>query len=387
MRPKMAGMKLHRPARRPAGALPSGTAEAHGTNGTNSTAEQPEGESVLLVTEDSALRDEVALIAAVVGVQLEITATWPGPGEQTRWAAMMCSPQSLPPTAGQAQGTLLLGHSAEALWEAAALMPGLRPAPLPQAENWLSEQLSAQVFDRSQGTVIAAVSTAGGVGATTFAYLCAAELAARGARPLLIDAAPGPGSGLADLVEQGRYRQQLSGGDLDWDQLNRTEGEISASHLSAALPVVDGIAVLTDTVAGAQRTPLLPAAVAAGRTAFDAVIIDSGQRADVMSSLGEQLEKLLVVARASRRAVDSARRVLRGAAPWEAVVALNRRAAPGWGPHEVAEELSAPVAADLAEQKWLARSDDLSDAYELLRSARGASMIAELLDALGVDGA
>lgn len=370
-------MKHHHRMRRSAPTLFSTAEEA------SSAADEVPEASVLLVTEDEALRDEVALIAAVVGVGLDTAARWPAAEEGSAWAAVMCSAESLPPTAAQAQGTLLLGHDAEVIWEAAARMHGLRPVPLPQAENWLREQLSAQAFRRSQGKVVAAVSTAGGAGSTTFAYLCAAELAARGSRPLLIDAVLGPASGLAALVKQARG-QQLRGGDLDWRQLSRIEGEISASHLEAALPVLDGIGVLTGTAEVCQRVPLLPAAAAAGRSVFDVVIIDIGQRTEVMPALAEQLETLLVVTRASRRAVDAAHRLLRAAAPIRTAVAVNHRSARGWGPQDVAEELPAPVVADLAEQRWLACTDDLADAYELLRSTRGANIVADVLEALGV---
>lgn len=349
-------------------------------------------ESVLLITDDDALREDIALITAVVGVRLQTSASWRGVEDVDGWAAVMCSAQCLPTSGRQSQGTLLLGYDADALWEAAAQLPGVRPVPLPQAERWLSEQLSAEVFNRSQGRVVAAASTAGGVGSTTFTYLCAAELAARGRRPLLIDAALGPGSGLADLVHRARSQQRLGGenvegGDLDWEQLIRTEGEISTAHLSAALPVLDGIGVLTGSVETLQRGPLLPAAVTAGRSAFDVVIIDIGQRVETLAVLGEQLDRLLVVTRASPRAAEAAARLLRAAAPVQAAVAANRRAAPGWGPEDLEERLSAPVVADLAEQRWLARTDDLADTYELLRSARGARMVDGVLQALGVGDA
>lgn len=130
--------------------------------------------------------------------------------------------------------------------------------------------------------------------------------------------------------------------------------------------------------------PLLPAAAAAGRSVFDVVIIDIGQRTEVMPALAEQLETLLVVTRASRRAVDAAHSLLRAAAPIRTAVAVNHRSARGWGPQDVAEELPAPVVADLAEQRWLACTDDLADAYELLRSTRGANIVADVLEALGV---
>lgn len=377
---------------RPSGEVTAGDAAPVGAAGEATAARRTAAaESVLLITGDEALREDIALITAVVGVPLQTSTSWRGVEDGSDWAAVMCSAECLPKTARQAEGALLLGYAADALWEAAAQLPGIRPVPLPQAEHWLSEQLSARVFDRSQGQTITAVSTAGGVGSTTFAYLCAAELAARGRKPLLIDAAPGPGSGLADLVRRGSEQQfggrRAEGGELDWEQLRRIEGEISSSHLGASVPVVDGIAVLTGTLGDPQGTRLLPAAVAAGRRAFDVVIIDAGQRIEVTPALGEQLERLLVVTRASRRAAEAADRLLHSTDPVRAAVVVNRRAAPGWGPEDIAERLSAPVAGDLAEQRWLARTDDVADTYELLRSARGARMIGGLLQALGVGSA
>src|SRR5699024_7102984 len=96
-------------------------------------------ESVLLITDDDALREDIALITAVVGVRLETSTNWRGVEDGAGWAAVMCSAQCLPKSARQAEGTLLLGYDAESLWEAAAQLPGVRPVPLPQAERWLSE--------------------------------------------------------------------------------------------------------------------------------------------------------------------------------------------------------------------------------------------------------
>lgn len=348
---------------------------------------EPSGNAVLLVSDDDALRDEVALIAAVVGLRLETAARWPDLESQRRWVVVLCSPDNLPPTARQGQGVLLLSHDAEALWEAAATMPGMRPVPLPQAEQWLSRRLSAEAFDRSHGKVVAVASSAGGAGATTFAYLAAAELAARGTRPLLIDAAAESGSGIADLVQQARSQQQLRGGNLDWDQLNRTRGEISTSHLSAAVPELEGFGVLTGTSTAARSTPLLPAAVSAGREAFDTVIIDTGQGCSAVADLGEQLAGLLVVTRASRRGAAATQLLLDRMISVDAAVAVNRRSAPGWDAQQMAHQLTAPVVTDCAEQKWLARSDELGEAYELLRTKGGAAMVAAALDALGVGDA
>ncbi len=361
-----------RPAPRPAGAVPA--------------AEDP---VLLLVTEDQQLCDDIALIAAVVGLRLETATRWSHITDQAAESAVavLCCPESTPRTAVMAQQCLLVGHDAEAVWSAAAQTPGLTPVPLPAAEKWLTEHLSAQVLDRSQGLVIAVAGAAGGVGATTFAYLCAAELAARERSCILIDAAGGPGSGIADLLRSAGGSQKLSGGELDWKQLASTEGELSAAHLRDAVPVLEGIGVLTGPALSRTPAARLRAAVLAARRAYDVVVIDTGQQTDTLSGLGENVDELLLVTRASRRGVDAAEQLIRAAPQSRPQLVVNGHAAPGWSAAEAEETLGAPVVADLPVQKWLARTDDIAEAYELLRSRRGSALIARVLSALGADDA
>ncbi|NLS11002.1 hypothetical protein HGQ17_13555 [Nesterenkonia sp. MY13] len=339
--------------------------------------------SVLLVARDQQLADDLSLIAAVVGVRLDLFHDWAQVEQPVEALAVICSAETLPPSEQQAEATLLAGHATEAVWAAAAQMPGLTPVPLPAGERWLTEYLSARVLDRAQGQVIAVAGAAGGAGATTFAYLCAAELAVRGSNPLLVDAVAGPSSGAADLVRTARSTGELTGGDLDWTRLCRIEGELSPAHLHTAVPLRDGIGMLTGTGPTAELTGMLGPAVSAGRRAFDVVVVDIGQRAEMLTALGEQVDELVIVTRASRRGVDAADHLLSWAKPRTPRIVLNGACAPGWSPTDVEEALGVPVATDLPEQRWLRKADDLADAYELLRSRRGAGIIAGLLQAVG----
>jgi secretion/DNA translocation related CpaE-like protein len=353
--------------------------------------ESPNGHSseepvLILVTEDQRLRDDIALIAAVVGARLEIFKDWAQVARSTAESAVavLCSPRTVPQTALQAEQCLLVGHEAESVWQAAAEVPGLRPVPLPAGEKWLTEHLAAKVLHRSQGRVLAVVGPTGGVGVTTFAYLCAAEMAARGMSPLVLDAAGGPGSGITDLVRTARREGRVSGGALDWQELESVEGELSAAQLRDALPLCEGISFLTGSTAGPRRDSTLRAAVVAARRAYDVVVIDSGQQAAVLGSLGEQVEDLLVVMRASRRGADAARELIRAVPQRRRHVAVNGSASPGWSAADVRTALGVPVVADLPRQKWLARSDELAQSYELLRSRRGAELLNGLLNEVGV---
>lgn len=367
-----------RPGRRPAGAEGAshpGTAEA-----------EPEAPgALLLVTGREALRDDVALIAAVVGARLECREEWEGVDPQD-WAAVMCGTDALPPSARTAAGTLLLGG--EGLWEIAAELPGLRPVALPEGEVWLSEHLGACVLDRMPGQVAVFAGAFGGAGATTFAYLTAAEAAVRGHAALLVDGDPQPGSGAVSLAGTARAQGSLGGtGSLGWAELEAVDGEISASQLSAALPEMDGIRVLSggaeDQAAGTAET--VDAVVRAGRRVFDLVVVDASRRAGLLSSLAEQTDLGVIVTQASRRGADAADQVRSQAAEAPLMLVVNGAACRGWSVTETAEAVGLPVVADCAEQRWLRTADGLGEAYELLRSRRGAALAGQLLGAVGID--
>lgn len=63
---------------------------------------------------------------------------------------------------------------------------------------------------------------------------------------------------------------------------------------------------------------------------------------------------------------------------------LNGRPRAGWRAAEMRSALEVEVVADIPEQRWLRRADELGEAYELLRSGRGAAMISGILQAAGV---
>lgn len=344
--------------------------------------------AILLVTRQESLRDDVALIAAVVGARLECRADWQCADPQD-WAAMMCGTDALPPSARLAAQTLLLGGAG--LWEVAAQQPGLSPVALPEGEAWLSEHLRARVLDRMPGQVLVLAGAFGGAGATTFSYLAAAEGAVRGHAVLLIDADAQPGAGVRSLAQAARaegFREDSAPQTLSWEVLEEVDGEISAAQLSAALPEVDGVRVVTASADRAVPGPsaeAVEAVVRAGRRAFDLVVVDASRRAEILASLAGHTDLGLIVTRASRRGTDAADQVRRGAGDSPLALVVNGSACRGWDARETAEALELPVAADCAEQRWLRGADGLGEAYELLRSRRGAALAAGLLEAVGLD--
>lgn len=353
----------------------------------NSAAAADQEPSLLLVTTDEGLRDEVALIAAIVGARLDTVPAWPRRSSDTgTHLAVLFAPDSPPPSAQSAEGALLIGHEAR-LWEVAGSMPGVTPVPLPSGEQWLSEYLSSLVLNRDQGQVMTVLGSCGGAGTSTVTYLCAAELAVQGQRPLILDAAEVPGSGLAYLVDQARDTGQLAGGDLRWGHLLRTEGTLSSTQLASSLPEVDGIGILTsapeESPGQGDVVSMLQAAVGAGRRAYDLVFIDAGQRLSVVSTLLDQTDHVVVVTPASQRAATATQTILSRLDGPPASVVVNGRRSPGYHPEDLAELVGVPLIGELAEQPWLRKSDDPAEAYELLRSRRGARTVATILDAVG----
>ncbi|MBO0597007.1 hypothetical protein I2485_14695 [Nesterenkonia sp. E16_7] len=369
---------------------------------------------LLLVTEDRALRDDVALIAATVGAALESRPDWEAvvPRE---WAVLMCGTDRLPPLSRLARGTLLLGITGEAqsqsrsqspgeeqqLWKFAAEHPGLQPVPLPAGEAWLARHLGARVLDRNPGRVLAVTGVFGGVGASTVAYLLAAEQAVRGASVLLVDADPAPGAGLAGLLggaedrSGGRNRRVRSlhrgGGEaelgeaLGWAELAALEGELASPQLAAALPIHDGFHVLSGAPGIEVRRRMLEPVVRSARRVFDTVIVDVGRDAEAVSLVREHLDQLLLVTPCTARGAAAARQLGESETGVPVRLVANGASHAGWNPQELAGATDLPLAGDIPEQRWLRREEALDAAYELLRSRRGAAFVGALLEVLDLE--
>lgn len=355
---------------------------------------EPGEPAILLVTSDEALRDEITLTAAVVGARTDARETWPegwrravGPGG--RWTAALCSPESAASAGAAADGLLLVGRGDAAHWQAAAGRPAAVPVPLPAAESWLGEHLAARATDRLPGRTVLVAGSHGGVGASTVAFLASAEAAARDERALLVDADPAPGSGLRDLLSAAADAEAL----LDWTGIAATEGALAPGHLASALPEVEGIHVLTGAPTLELSSGLIDRVLSAGRRGFDLVVVDAGRGGTLATpgeagraaeaSLGDAAwDAGLLVSSASARGMRGAAEMLaaRPQIPWSVV--SSGAARPGWCREDLAA-LGPPVAADLPEQKWLRRADDLAEAYELLRTRRGEAFAAALLETVG----
>ncbi len=352
---------------------------------------------LLLITGDAQLRDDVALIAATVGAGLESRESWHGV-EPQQWAVLMCGPDRPPPQQRLARQSLLVTRTEgdpsteHQLWRTAAEHPGLRPVPLPAGESWLARHLSEAVLDRSPGRVVAVAGALGGAGVSTIAYLLAAELVVRGASAALVDADPSPGAGIASLVEglrSGKHRDEgLSDSDrIGWEALGALDGEISAAQLGAALPVTEGIHVISGAPGAEIRRRMLPPAVHAARRAFDWVILDVSRDYEACLAVLEHLDHLLLVTSCSAAGARAARQVSRCYPELPLALLVNGMGHAGWSPDEVAGAAGIPLAGDVPEQRWMRREAELGSAYELLRSRRGAAYIGTLLESLDGDAA
>lgn len=144
---------------------------------------------------------------------------------------------------------------------------------LPAQERLMLDRL----IDTLDGTgiptpVIAVVGGCGGAGASTLAAGLAALMAQQlPAGCLLVDADP-IGGGLELLCEA----EKVPG--LRWGELLATRGRVSADALRHAVPVIDGVCVVShDRTPRSVHPEALDAVVAAGPRGFGLTVIDVGR--------------------------------------------------------------------------------------------------------------
>ncbi|WP_432944406.1 septum site-determining protein Ssd [Kribbella sp. CA-253562] len=255
---------------------------------------------------------------------------------------------------------------------------------LPGDEAALGDRLA----DTLDGGVRAAATFAfvggcGGAGATTLAAAVAVTASRRGVRTMLIDGDPlGGGIDLALGSE--------TGSGARWPDLLNAAGRVSAAALRAALPTVDGLAVLSWDRSDVTTLPpeAMRSVLGAAQRSSDLVVVDLPRRADPAAeeAFVRSTATFLVVPRDVRSCAAAARlvRPLREVATDLRVVARE----PGLGglsAVDVAHHLSLPLAAKLRFDRELPALMDQGRFDPRPRGVLGRTA-GELLDLFGLYG-
>ncbi len=347
----------------------------------------------LIVTGDPDLLDELLRVAATAASEPEVAVDAVGARGSWRHAPMIV----LGPDAAaglvklqlpRRPGVVLVGTDLDdaGIWQRAVEVGAEHVVFLPDAERWLADRLA----DTAEGTaaagaVIAVVGGRGGAGATTLACALAVTAARAGRRVLLVDGDP-LGGGI-DLVFGGEHDAGLR-----WPGLSATRGRVPAADLTAALPRLAGLSVLSwDRGGSAPATPeAVEAVLAAGRRAGELVVVDLPRHLDdgTRVALGAATTTLLVVPR-EVRAVASAGRVAAGLGLLcQDLRVVTRGPSPGGLTGlSVAGGLGLPLLGDLKPEAGLDAA--LEQGQPPARRGRGplagvcARLLDELLPALG----
>jgi hypothetical protein len=216
-------------------------------------------------------------------------------------------------------------------------------AELPEGAPWLVARAGRQ----PEGRVLAVVGAVGGAGASTVALACAA---AAGSGCLLVDADPWSAGLDLPLGIPGSSAGR-------WGSVPDTEEPLVAESLTAALPRVQGITVVTGEMpepAGGRVARV----VEVGRAGFLRTVVDCG-RSPAHVPLGPS-DALVLVLPATLAGVVAARRVLDDAVVGRVVLVLR---AIGWLPiDEVADRLGVAIALELPRMRRLGESIECGEA-------------------------
>ena len=278
------------------------------------------------------------------------------------------------------RGVVVVGRSLDApgIWQRAVAVGAEQVVFLPEAEGWLVDRLADSADVGATGLVLCVVGGRGGGGATTLAAALAFAGLRRRMRTLLVDADP-LGGGI-DLV--------LGGEDapgLRWPDLASARGRVAPSALSASLPEVDALTVLSwdrgDLLeVGADA---ISSVLTAGAKAADLVVVDLPRRADSAAEVALAMaDRCFLVLPAELRAIASAGRVASGIASLtpDLRVVVRGPAPSALDAEVVAQALGLPLAGRCRPEPGLASALERGDP-----PGRTRGPLATLADALLAD--
>ena len=267
----------------------------------------------LLLTADPGVLDDLLRIAATAGVELEVAADVGA--ARSSWAAASavvvgpdlarrCARARLPRRAG----VVLLGDDLDdaGIWQRAVEVGAEHVVFLPDAEQWLGELLAEAVEPSSAaGVVVGVVGGRGGAGATTLSAALAVSGTRTGRRTLLVDGDP-LGGGI-DLVFGGEERRGLR-----WPELGASRGRVPGAALTAALPQMADLSVLSWDRGDTETVPAeaMETVLDAGRRSSELVVVDLPRHVDdCFRAVASTADLMLLVVPAEVRASAAAARV------------------------------------------------------------------------------
>lgn len=362
--------------------------------------------AVLLATADELLLDDLLRLAAAAEVAPHVENDLLGLRRNWQTAGLIVIGQDLveplartqPPRrpavlvatrtmggSGSYRGVVAHVETSEAVAYRNALAIGAEGVfALPGDEGVLGDKL-ADALDGGTRTAVtlAFVGGCGGAGATTLAAAVAVTAGRRGLRSMLIDGDP-LGGGIELVLGTEAYEGSR------WPALLNAAGRVSAGALRAALPLVNGLAVLSWDRSDVTALPpeAMRSVLGAAQRSSDLVVVDLPRRPDPAAeeAFVRATSTLVVVPRDVRACAAAARLVapLREVAHDLRVVArepgLN-----GLSALDVADHLSLPLAAKLGFERDLPSSLDEGRFDPRPRSALGRAS-SEVLDLFGLYG-
>jgi secretion/DNA translocation related CpaE-like protein len=224
---------------------------------------------------------------------------------------------------------------------------------LPQAEEQIVRRLATCLAPDGAACVVGVLGGCGGAGASVLAAALALTAVRQGDPALLVDLdVLGGGVDLLLGLEDD--------GGLRWPDLAGSAGRLAASALRAALPAVQGVAVLSQgRRRGAEPSDdAICAVVEAGRAIGGVTVLDVPRYPPIASVAVSLADELIMVVPADVRAVSSAVQLaerLLGPAPRSGVV-VRRPAASTLSADAVAGVVSLPLLGETRAEPGLSAS-------------------------------
>ncbi|RAJ61757.1 secretion/DNA translocation related CpaE-like protein [Streptomyces sp. Amel2xB2] len=335
-------------------------------------------ETILIVTEDEELLDDLLRLCSAAGAEAEVVhgaprdrTAWAGWGGAKSWEKVplvlvgddCAGARGLGGTSGgepsgirRRAGVLLVGKDLDdpGVWERGARIGAEGVVMLPDAESWLTGRIADATESVGRPALtVGVLGGRGGAGASTLACALAVTAARAGQRTVLVDGDT-LGGGL-DVLLGGERTEGLR-----WPAFAESRGRVGGGALEESLPKLHDLSVLSWDRGDSVLIPAdaMRSVISAARRRGGVVVVDLPRGVDetVAEALAQTDLGLLVVP-AEVRAVAAAHRVasrtqmvlrdLRAVVRTPGGPGGSRGYGPGLDEEEVARLLRLPLAGEL----------------------------------------